>query len=419
MNKLFIKIREDDFNINLINYLLMFYVFSMMISSKIHGTILYIILVIFFLNENIKNHLILSFKNKFVQACLLYLLVILVWMIGSEDLSYAIVQLKINKFYLLPLLFFAIIKMEFFDKFIYIFLFGLSINIFWTFLMFFNIIENNFDSLLIMQVDQSFLIFIVVTYAIYKILLDDNTIKTKFILFVLVLLCSFNIFLLKKTAVVSYLIIICILMLYIYRKNIIKLISTFFIFSCLFILALNYLMPDIKEQLLHEANGVKKAFIENDYTNSMSARLGVAKFALEAIKDKIIFGYGTGDHSFAVINKIEQSDIKILDYNSYYTIIGTLITGKHVTLHNTFLQVLVQYGILGFIVFLMIFYRLLQYVILAKKNIYSAIILIMIVNAFLQFSSGWDFQFGNYGQMYIFTTVLLIKLILDKNKIYV
>ncbi|MFY4744143.1 hypothetical protein ACOTVX_11770, partial [Aliarcobacter butzleri] len=76
----------------------------------------------------------------------------------------------------------------------------------------------------------------------------------------------------------------------------------------LFILALNYLMPDIKEQLLHEANGVKKAFIENDYTNSMSARLGVAKFALEAIKDKIIFGYGTGDHSFAVINKIEQSD---------------------------------------------------------------------------------------------------------------
>ncbi|WP_419980669.1 O-antigen ligase family protein [Aliarcobacter butzleri] len=284
--------------------------------------------------------------------------------------------------------------------------------------MFFNIIENNFDNLLIMQVDQSFLIFIVVTYAIYKILLDDNTIKTKFILFVLVLLCSFNIFFLKKTAVVSYLIIICILMLYIYRKNIIKLISTFFIFSCLFILALNYLMPDIKEQLLHEANGVKKAFIENDYTNSMSARLGVAKFALEAIKDKIIFGYGTGDHSFAVINKIEQSDIKILDYNSYDTIIGTLITGKHVTLHNTFLQVLVQYGILGFIVFLMIFYRLLQYVILAKKNIYSAIILIMIVNAFLQFSSGWDFQFGNYGQMYIFTAVLLIKLILDKNKIY-
>lgn len=416
MNKLFKKIREDDFNINLINYLLMFYVFSMMISDKIHGTLLYIILGIFFFNENIKKHLIESLKNKFVQACLFYLLVIIIWMIGSKDLSYGITQLKINKFYLLPLLFFAIIKTEFFDKFIYIFLFGLLINIFWTFLMFFNIIENNFDNLLIMQVDQSFLIFIVVTYVIYKILQDNDEFKVKFILFILFILCSFNIFLLKKTAVVSYLIIIFILILYIYRKNIIKLLSVFFIFSFSFLLILNYLMPNIKEQLLHEANGVKKAFVQNDYTNSMSARLGVARFALEAVQDKIILGYGTGNHAFAVINKIEQSNIKTLDYASYNMIIGTLITGKHVTLHNTFLQVLVQYGILGFMVFLMIFYRLFQYVILVKKNIYSALILTMIVNAFLQFSSGWDFQFGNYAQLYIFTAIFLIKLIVAKNK---
>jgi O-antigen ligase len=40
----------------------------------------------------------------------------------------------------------------------------------------------------------------------------------------------------------------------------------------------------------------------------------------------------------------------------------------------------------------------------------------MIVNAFLQFSSGWDFQFGNYAQLYIFTAIFLIKLIVAKNK---
>lgn len=401
------KLRNDEINIKIVNILAVIYLFSLTVSYKISGTLIYIILFIFLLNPKVGTYLKNSLKNSFVQAGLLYLAVILIWFIGTHDLSFAITQLKINKFYLLPILFFAFIRVEYFKYYVLAFILGAIVNFIWTYLMFFNIIDNHYSNLIINQSEHAFLIFLTIISLFYRLVKYEDKLVYKILIIFIILLLSSNVFLLKKTQIVSYVIVLFVAFIYLYRKDIVKILIFSLTFLSIFLIGINFLFPTVKYQLLHELDGVQKAIQKQDFTNSMSARLGVAYYSLQVIEDSPIFGYGTGDHAYEVKKAINNSELKNIDSKSYDILIGTLITGKHVTLHNTFLQVLVQYGIIGLLIFLNIFYQILKFT-RGETNIYSLLIVSSVTIAFLQFLSGWDFQFGNLAQIFIITICLLI-----------
>ena len=401
------KLRNDEINIKIVNILAVIYLFSLTVSYKISGTLIYIILFIFLLNPKVGTYLKNSLKNSFVQAGLLYLAVILIWFIGTHDLSFAITQLKINKFYILPILFFAFIRVEYFKYYVLAFILGAIVNFIWTYLMFFNIIDNDYSNLIIYQSEHAFLIFLTIISLFYRLVKYEDKLVYKILIIFIILLLSSNVFLLKKTQIVSYVIVLFVAFIYLYRKDIVKILILSLTFLSIFLIGINFLFPTVKYQLLHELDGVQKAIQKQDFTNSMSARLGVAYYSLQVIEDSPIFGYGTGDHAYEVKKAINNSELKNIDSKSYDILIGTLITGKHVTLHNTFLQVLVQYGIIGLLIFLNIFYQILKFT-RGETNIYSLLIVSSVTIAFLQFLSGWDFQFGNLAQIFIITICLLI-----------
>ena len=409
------KLRNDEINIKIVNILAVIYLFSLTVSYKISGTLIYIILFIFLLNPKVGTYLKNSLKNSFVQAGLLYLAVILIWFIGTHDLSFAITQLKINKFYLLPILFFAFIRAEYFKYYVLAFILGAIVNFIWTYLMFFNIIDNHYSNLIINQSEHAFLIFLTILSLFYRLVKYEDKLVYKILIIFIILLLSSNVFLLKKTQIVSYVIVLFVAFIYLYRKDIVKILIFSLTLLSIFLIGINFLFPTVKYQLLHELDGVQKAIQKQDFTNSMSARLGVAYYSLQVIEDSPIFGYGTGDHAYEVKKAINNSELKNIDSKSYDILIGTLITGKHVTLHNTFLQVLVQYGIIGLLIFLNIFYQILKFT-RGETNIYSLLIVSSVTIAFLQFLSGWDFQFGNLAQIFIITICLLI-LLQNKEKL--
>ena len=409
------KLRNDEINIKIVNILAVIYLFSLTVSYKISGTLIYIILFIFLLNPKVGTYLKNSLKNRFVQAGLLYLAVILIWFIGTHDLSFAITQLKINKFYILPILFFAFIRPEYFKYYVLAFILGAIVNFIWTYLMFFNIIDNHYSNLIINQSEHAFLIFLTIISLFYRLVKYEDKLVYKILIIFIILLLSSNVFLLKKTQIVSYVIVLFVAFIYLYRKDIVKILIFSLTFLSIFLIGINFLFPTVKYQLLHELDGVQKAIQKQDFTNSMSARLGIAYYSLKVIEDSPIFGYGTGDHAYEVKKAINNSELKNIDSKSYDILIGTLITGKHVTLHNTFLQVLVQYGIIGLLIFLNIFYQILKFT-RGETNIYSLLIVSSVTIAFLQFLSGWDFQFGNLAQIFIITICLLI-LLQNKEKL--
>ncbi|MCT7546258.1 O-antigen ligase family protein [Aliarcobacter cryaerophilus] len=403
------RLRNDEINIKIVNILAVIYLFSLTVSYKVSGTLIYIILFVFLLNPKAGTYLKTSLQNKFVQAGLLYLGVILIWFIGTHDLSFAITQLKINKFYILPILFLAFIRVEYFKYYALSFILGAIVNFIWTYLMFFNIIDNHYSNLIINQSEHAFLIFLTILSLFYRLVKYEDKLVYKILIIFIILLLSSNVFLLKKTQIVSYMIVLFVAFIYLYRKDIVKILILSLTFLSIFLISINFLFPTVKYQLLHELDGVQKAIQKQDFTNSMSARLGVAYYSLKVIEDSPIFGYGTGDHAYEVKKAINNSELKNKDSKSYDILIGTLITGKHVTLHNTFLQVLVQYGIIGLLIFLNIFYQILKFT-RGETNIYSLLIVSSVTIAFLQFLSGWDFQFGNLAQIFIITICLLILL---------
>ena len=408
------KIREEELNIKVLNYLSLIYLFSLMTSYEVGSILIYIILVIFLFNENLKKHLINSINNKFVQACILYFSISVVWMLGTEDLSYAYAQIKINKVFLYSILFVAILRKEYINKFIYIFLFTLFINIFWSYLIFFNLASSPFlttDNLpLLVKTDHSFFILIGIAYSLFRIINYNEKLLYKIIFITLIVLETINIFISNnKTIMILYLIIILFTLVYIFRKRVVSILIFFSFFILLILIILNFLLPNVKNNLLDEIYGAYNSLYTVDYTKSMSARIGMAKYSLEVVKDNILFGVGTGEHALEVIKRINESNLNNLAPNSYNTLMINLDTGKASSLHNTYLQILVQFGILGLIVFFNIFYKIIKHAISEKEvNIYSYLLFVMVLIILVQFNTGWDFQFGNIGNFFILFTSLLI-----------
>lgn len=411
------RIREDTYNIQILNYISMIYLLSLMLSYKISGTLLYIIFLIFLLNKNFKEHFSNSLKNKFVQACIAYFLVIVIWMLGSENLSYALAQIKINKFFLSSIVLVAIIRQDFIYKFLYVFCFGLVINLCWIYLIFFGFIAR--DHYLLMPLDQSFVIFLGISFSLYRLVKYDDQVKYKILLIILICVATVSIFMLKKTEMVLYLFVVFSALSYIYKQNIFKMVTTFFIFILVTFGIINYVLPSVKNNLIREIQGVHDSIIKNDYTKSMAARIGVAKYSLDVISENLFFGVGTGGHSFEVRKKIDESDLKINSNQSYQVIRDTLMSGEEATLHNTFLQVLVQFGIVGFMIYLNIFYQISKYI-SATINIKSCLLITMLVTVLLRFNTGWDFQFGNLGKLFILLVVIMISTkVLKKDSIQI
>ncbi len=412
------KVREDNFNISLLNYLCMVYLFSIMISYKVHGLIIYIILVIFFLNKNIKIHLLETLKNKFVQACILYFAICIIWMIGTEDLSYAFAQIKINKVFLYSILFIAIIKKEFINKFFYVFFFGLLINVIWSYLIFFNIIDFSFMASgylpLLEKVDHAFFVIIGISYSLYRLLKYKDKIIFKILFFLFICIESFNIFITNnKTMMFLYLLVILVTTIYVYKNNIYKVFFIFIMFFSFVFIVLNYFLPSVRDNLLREIKTTYKSLNSDDYNGSMAARVGMAKFALSIISENKLFGLGTGDHALEIIKRVKESDLKEKKFNSYNMLMKSLDTGKAVNIHNTYLQILVQFGIIGLISFLNIFYQIARNI-STKTNVSSYLLLIVLIIILIQFNTGWDFQFGNLGNFFILMVSLLINSISKK-----
>ena len=210
-----------------------------------------------------------------------------------------------------------------------------------------------------------------------------------------------------------YLLVILVTAIYIYKNNIYKIFFISIIFFSFVFIVLNYFLPSVKDNLIREIKTTYKSLNSDDYNGSMAARIGISKFALSIISENKLFGLGTGDHALEIIKIVEGSDLKEKNFSSYNILINNLDTGKAVNIHNTYLQILVQFGIIGLIIFFNIFYQIVRNI-SNKIDITSYLLLIMIIIILVQFNTGWDFQFGNLGNFFILMVSILINSINKK-----
>ena len=189
------KIREENFNIILINNFMIVYCISLLVSYRISGTIFYIMLFIFLINKNFKNFFLESLNNRVIQAFLLYFLLHFLWVIGSENLENALYQVRKNIILLSPILFYPVIRKEYIEKIFFYLIIVLYFSAIYSILLYFNIlsIHNTISGEAIpflYKSDYGFFLLLGIGYSFLKLTQNTNLLFQK--VFLLRAACKFH-----------------------------------------------------------------------------------------------------------------------------------------------------------------------------------------------------------------------------------
>ncbi|MGJ0342915.1 O-antigen ligase family protein [Aliarcobacter cryaerophilus] len=407
------KLRDENFNIILLNNFMILYCISLLVSYRISGTIFYVMLLIFLLNNNLKNLFFESLNNKVIQAFVLYFILHALWVIGSENLENALFQLRKNIILLSPILFYPIVKKEYIEKIFLYFVIVIFFSSIISIMMYFDLIQINNtisgESIpFLYKSDYGFFLLIAIGYSFYNISYIKKELLVKKIFFQFsIIILSFNIFIIgSRTFMLIYIFAIGFLIISVYRKYIFKaIISIIVIINILLVVYFNNI--EIKNQLDEIYNGLKKSYYEKEYTNSSGVRSGLIEYSIPVIKDNFLFGVGTGDHIDEVKKEIQKSpDYEIEKDGKYKYLLKSINIGFSSFLHNTYIQTLVQFGILGFIIWLNMFYQIIK--IEKSVNLHKKLTNYIVIMYLLICIAGAELMYQNLGKMLLLIFSLLI-----------
>ncbi|MDX3960292.1 O-antigen ligase family protein, partial [Aliarcobacter skirrowii] len=185
-------------------------------------------------------------------------------------------------------------------------------------------------------------------------------------------------------------------------KNRLKAFVSIFIVGIIILVTSYNISPVFKDRFNYFLHDINSMIHKDDYSNSFSLRVALWMTGLEASKENILFGTGIGDEIINAENGINRFNIP--------PIFGSSDTTNYIDYHSSFIQYLVQLGIVGLIIFILIFYFLVR--IKIKNKVYSNLLYIFVVLYILQSTIGLTFHIQK--SMIFFTLFTSIFLVISK-----
>lgn len=343
------------------NHLLVVYAFVSPMYNRAISAVIFLLLALFLIRGDYKKYLIEALSNKIVQALILFVLVNYIWLIGSDDAKMAKIILSNMKYYLYPILILSFVDKRFVFRIIYAFIIGMLLSEFISYLIHFDILPYKlilFNKLIYEAqginnpapfLDHYFyntLLSIVVSILLYNLLVNKNNIYIKLVSMFFIATASINLILVGgRIGYIIYAVLILSTLFSIYRKKFfyialpiaLVLISSFFYFS--------YQNGGLFKDRIDQAISDKQKLMQEkpNYHTSIGARIGMWKYSIEVIKDNFIFGVGTGDFKTEMLKKTPKEHKFLSTWQQP---------------HNEYIKHFVQFGLVGFLVFLNIFYQI-------------------------------------------------------------
>jgi O-antigen ligase len=363
--------------IDIINYLIFIYIFTLSFQGEIKRAIS-IILIIIWLYDFIKDKKIILFKPIFISFLIfiLYCLLSFIWTSSTffESFDY------IHKYwYLLPaFIIYKYLKKEYIHKTIFLFLSGIFISEIFSCGNYITLWEigggdNNNPSVFMHHV--FFSIFLAITSLILqiKIILEKN-IQIRLIYISLLLITLITLFInIGRTGQISFFLSSLFIIIYFYKDKWKKLLI--FLLFTLSIIALNY---KFNSTFNSRVNLIKSDFeqilIKKDYYNSLGGRIGfwiLTKDIIGQSNKNLLFGVGV-NKNMDISHKLINEKYPELYYNK---------TLNH--FHSMYLEIITQFGLIGLILFILILISLFKIKIenIEIRLIYYSSILTFIVSS--------------------------------------
>ena len=405
------KINQKFHMITIANYCLITYAFLLPLSAKMASKILIPIVLCLFLSNEFKERLIFIVKNRIFQSFFLMLATYALWILGSEHINTAFFELqKLFKVFL-PLLIIAMsIKKEFSIKIINSFLLAMFFTIIISYCMFFKIhipyLQLSGDNVPFMMTYTQYatVISVVMGFSFFRLISKNKLNLLEKIFYSLLLILSFFNLLILSSLTGYFLLFFSIIMTYLNlnKKHAIKtlLIGAFFI--CLSYNFAYYISPSFKNKMDYSIQ-TSKELVYGNFTSSIGVRIGFLFYSIDSIKKNSMFGLGTGDHVYEIRNNIIQQET---NRQNIEALLQNIPESHGSNLHNQFLDIILQFGIIGLIIFFNIFY---QISVNKTQNSYlQPLQYLLIINILLLCFANPLFIYGDVERIFILLVALLI-----------
>lgn len=333
----------------ILSYLIVVYAFLIPISRA--GIVLLSILIIllWLFKADIKNDIKFFLQNKFILLFFTFVIYSFIAMLWSSNLDEGMNYATRYWYYLPMIIIAANLKKEYFGLVISAFLLSMFISELLSYGMFFELIDwknrsSPYATPFMNHLQYSAFVVFTSLFLLNHIFYVEN-IKMKLLYTLFFITLTINLFINGgRIGYVAFFISIFLVFI-LSIKNKIKafLISLFIITSSLF-LAYNF-SSTFQTRLSFTIEELKEIKSEK-YHTSFGQRIAMFYMGGIIIKDNLVFGVGTGDEMY-IIKELVSTDYKQFDY---------LKKRRH--LHNVFLHITVQLGIIGLVILVLLFYSL-------------------------------------------------------------
>lgn len=408
------KINQKFPMITIANYCLIAYAFLLPLSAKMASKVLIPIVLCLFLSNEFKERLIFIVKNRIFQSFLLMLATYALWILGSEHTVTALFELqKLFKVFSILVIIAMVLKQEFSFKIMQGFVLAMLLSAILSYAMFLHISLPAFISQQLTGENVPFMmnytqyattLNIVIGFLLYQCI-NNHSIKlmTKILYAASFIIIFGNLFLIgSRLGYFLFFASTITILLLVYKTHIKKIIFVTLIVSLSCYGLIYITVPSFQGRVQHAITDIQK-LNNNDLTTALGARVGLFLYSIDFIKKYPIFGLGTGDHVYAVRQNILEHEENPTNVSG---ILSNIPDAHGSNLHNQFLDLLLQFGIIGFIVFLNIFYQI--YKSRPQQTFLRPLPYILIVNILIACFANPLFIYGDVERIFILLVALLI-----------
>jgi O-antigen ligase len=344
------------------NYVLIFYAFFIPITGEIVHDGFNILFVLLIFKKDKISTIKQTFSNPIVVAFFIYVGMNYLGVLTSDYKDLSLVYARYYKFFIYSALIVAFAKHKYIQQMIYSFLAGVIFSSILSYSLIFGFLTSPFPysyllaasasnpSPFMYHIEFGFLLAFSAVLLL-QMLYQQRKIKEKILIAIFFIFISIAIFLnISRTGYIIYFLGITLFYFLHFKKDFLKVFPFFILSIAIVISTLYYLSSTFESRVNVALKDIEKIYYDNNYNTSIGLRIVEMKQATELVLKKPLTGYGTARHVSTMYKDAKEKKLFYADTIERYS-----------TTDSQYFDTLLQWGFLGLLVFLNIFYQAFKY----------------------------------------------------------
>lgn len=385
--------------------------FALILSLSRAGISFFLLwfILLFLLKNDFQNKWLEIKTNPALKAMGLFLAFIFISIFWSTDLYEAINQIRLYSYWILIPIFAVSLKKKWLPNLITAFLLGMFINEILVYGIFFDFWKINGSthsdpSPFMNHIQYSVLLATTAIILLNRLLSKHYTFRKKIPILIFFLTTTINLFISGgRTGQVAFFITIALTIMIHYRVTA-KALFIFLILNTILFVGAYITLPTYNQRIQDTIFDIK-AQQNGIYFTSVGLRNGFYIIAIDAFKNAPLFGAGVGDYKLATIKALSQDKHHFEATSLHFFSLSDY--------HNQYLMILIQTGLIGFMLMLWLIITLYRLTINDNeyKNLSVLTLTVFLISALSE--SLWIAQFP----IVLFIFIVSISLVASKHNL--